>query len=298
MTISFASARGLNENFSRELMELHTLGVDGGYTQKDIEAAARCFTGWNLVQNPGSAVARQEAKVDVEFVQWPHDPKDKVVLGHTIHGSDSDEVYELLDILASHPSTARHISKQLAQRFVSDNPPLLLVDRMTKSFMDTDGDLREVMTTMLTSPEFLLEEARGAKIKSPLELVSSALRALDVEVKDPAPLQKWITEMGQPLYGKIEPTGYPNTGESWLSSANLLVRLNFALTLAAGSIPGVTVNVEHWSGKDTLEIARDILARDPSAQTIETLRKGNAAGNISAAVISGLILGSPEFQKK
>jgi uncharacterized protein (DUF1800 family) len=298
MTISFASARGLNENFSRELMELHTLGVDGGYTQQDIEAAARCFTGWNLVQNAGSAVARQEPMVDVEFVQWPHDPKDKLVLGHTIHGSGSDEVYELFDILASHPSTARHISKQLAERFVSDNPPQSLVDRMAKTFMDTDGDLREVMSTMLTSTEFLAAGAQQSKIKSPLELVSSALRALDVEIKDPASLEQWIADMGQPLYGKIEPTGYPNTGESWLSTARLLVRLNFASNLAAGKIPGITVVSDHWNGKDTLQIAREILARDPSPQTAEALRKSNAAGDTTPAFIGGLVLGSPDFQKK
>jgi uncharacterized protein (DUF1800 family) len=243
-------------------------------------------------------VARQEAKVDVEFVQWPHDPKDKVILGHTIHGSGSDEVYELLDILASHPSTARHISKQLAERFVSDNPPQSLVDRMAKTFMDTDGDLREVMSTMLTSPEFHAEGARQSKIKSPFELVSSALRVLNGEITNPTPLEQWIADMGQPLYGKIEPTGYPNTGEGWLSTARLLVRLNFASNLAAGKIPGITVDDERWNGKDTLQIAREVLSRDPSPQTVEALRKSNAAGDATPAFIGGLILGSPEFQKK
>lgn len=298
MTISFASARGLNENFSRELMELHTLGVDGGYTQKDVEAAARCFTGWNLVQTQASAVARLDAKVAVEFVQWPHDPKDKVVLGHTIPGAGADEVYELLDILASHPSTARHISLQLAQRFVSDNPPQSLVDRMAKTFRDTDGDLREVMTTMLTSPEFLSEDTQQSKIKSPFELVSSAVRALNGEIQNPAPLEQWIADMGQPLYGKIEPTGYPNTGETWLNTARLLVRLNFASTLAAGKVSGVTIDTNRWNGKDTPAIARDLLGRPLSAQTIEALQNGNVAGIVTPAYIGGLLLGSPEFQKK
>jgi uncharacterized protein (DUF1800 family) len=298
LTFSFASARGLNENFSRELMELHTLGVDGGYTQKDIEAAARCFTGWNLVQNGGSAAARLDPKVAMEFVEWPHDFNDKVVLGHTIPGSGADEVYELLDILAGHPSTARHISKQLAQRFVADNPPQSLVDRMAATFRDTDGDLRAVMTTMLTSPEFLSEGSQQSKIKSPLELVSSAVRALNGEVTDPAPLEQWIAEMGQPLYGKIEPTGYPNTGESWLSTARLLVRLDFASTLAAGKIPGLTFGGNRWNDKDTKAIARDILDRDPSPQTVEALKKGDVAGDVTPAFIGGLILGSPDFQKK
>jgi uncharacterized protein (DUF1800 family) len=169
---------------------------------------------------------------------------------------------------------------------------------MAKTFMDTDGDLREVMSTMLTSTEFLAAGAQQSKIKSPLELVSSALRALDVEIKDPASLEQWIADMGQPLYGKIEPTGYPNTGESWLSTARLLVRLNFASNLAAGKIPGITVVSDHWNGKDTLQIAREILARDPSPQTAEALRKSNAAGDTTPAFIGGLVLGSPDFQKK
>jgi uncharacterized protein (DUF1800 family) len=298
MTFSFAGARGLNENFSRELMELHTLGVDGGYTQKDVEAAARCFTGWNLVRTAASATARLEAKVAVEFVQWPHDPKDKVVLGQTIPGTGADEVYELLDILASHPPTARHISKQLAQRFVSDNPPQSLVDRMAKTFRDTDGDLREVMTTMLTSPEFFAEGAQQSKIKSPLELVSSAVRVLNGEIKDPAPLEQWIADMGQPLYGKIEPTGYPNSGETWLSTARLLVRLNFASALAAGKVSGVTIDTNRWNGKNTPAIARDLLGRPLSSQTTEALQQGNVAGIVTPAFIGGLILGSPDFQKK
>ena len=298
MIFSFASARGLNENFSRELLELHTLGVDGGYTQKDIEAAARCFTGWNLVQNAGSAAARIEPKVAMEFVEWPHDFNDKVILGHTIPGSGADEIYELLDILANHPSTAKHISKQLAQRFVSDNPPQSLVDRMAKTFTDTDGDLREVMTTMLTSPEFLTEDSRDSKIKSPLELVSSTMRALNADIKEPGPLEQWIADMGQPLYGKIEPTGYPNTGESWLSTTRLLVRLNFASSLTAGKISGVSFDSARWKGKDAAAIARDILYREPSSQTIGALQKGAVIGNVTPAFIGGLILGSPDFQKK
>jgi uncharacterized protein (DUF1800 family) len=297
-TRTFEGARGLNENFSRELMELHTLGVDGGYTQKDIEAAARCFTGWFLKTTSAGQTTHEPASIGLFFMEWPHDPKDKVVLGHTIRGSGDREVYELLDILASHSSTALHISRQLAQRFVADNPPQPLIDRMAKTFMDTDGDLRAVMTTMLTSREFLSGETALTKIKSPLELVASAMRAVDANTTDPAALEQWIADMGEPLYSKTEPTGYPNTGESWISTASLFVRLNFAANLVAGKIPGVTLDRTRWKTRDTTAIARSVLGRDPSASTVQELRDGIVTEAVTPAFIAGLILGSPEFQRK
>jgi uncharacterized protein (DUF1800 family) len=298
MTIHLGSARGLNENFSRELMELHTMGVDGGYTQKDIEAAARTFTGLSLRQTPANAASREPAKVELLFYAWAHDPKDKVVLGQTIAADGYKEVFKLLDILASHPSTARHISRRLAQRFVADNPPAALVDRMAKTFRDTDGDLREVMTTMLTSPEFLSEDTWQKKIKSPLELVASAVRAANGQITDPGALEDRIADMGQPLYAKTEPTGYPNTGETWLNTASLLARLSFATNLTSGKIPGVTIDASRWNGKDTASIARDILGRDLMPQTMEVLNKGKQSADMTPAMVSGLILGSPDFQQR
>jgi uncharacterized protein (DUF1800 family) len=298
MTVQFGNARGLNENFSRELMELHTMGVDGGYTQKDIEQAARTFTGWSLRQTPVNPSTKEPAKVEVLFSSWAHDPKDKVVLGHTIAADGYNEVHKLLDILASHPSTARHISFRLAQRFVSDNPPQALVDRVTRTFIDTGGDLGEVTRTLLTSREFLSESTWHKKIKSPLEVVVSAVRAVNGEISTPSALGDWIAEMGQPLYGKIEPNGYPNTGEGWFNTATLLARLNFATSLANGKIPGVTVDTSRWDGKETVAIAREILGRDPMPQTLEALKEGKVAGDVSPAFLGGLILGSPDFQRR
>ena len=294
----FEGARGLNENFSRELMELHTLGVNGGYNQKDIEAAARCFTGWFLKTTTANSTTHEPASIGVFFMDWPHDPKDKVILGHTIKGGGDNEVFELLEILATHPSTAQHISKQLAQRFVADEPPQSLIDRMAKTFMDTDGDLRAVMTTMLTSREFLSGDKALTKIKSPLELVISAMRAVDAGTTNPTALEQWIADMGEPLYSKIEPTGYPNTGESWISTASLFVRLNFAASLVADKIPGVALDRSRWKVNDTAAIGRSILGRELSSSTIQELREGIVADQVTPAFIAGLILGSPEFQRK
>jgi len=298
ITFSFEGARGLNENFSRELMELHTLGVDGGYTQKDIEAAARCFTGWFLKTTAANSTTHEPASIGLFFTAWPHDSNDKVILGHTIKGGGDSEVYELLDILARHPSTARHISKQLAERFIADDPPQPLIDRMAKTFTESDGDLRQVMTTMLTSSEFLSAKFAESKIKSPLELVASALRAVDANTTSPSDLEQWIADMGEPLYGKIEPTGYPNTGESWISTASLFVRLNFAASLVAGKIPGVELDGSRWKGNDTASIARSILGHDLSRSSLEELKYGLVAESVTPAFIGGLILGSPEFQRK
>jgi uncharacterized protein (DUF1800 family) len=225
--------RGLNENYGRELLELHTLGVDGGYTQKDVTEVARCFTGWTINQpQRGGAFM---------FNPRMHDNGEKTVLGVTIPAGGMQDGEKVLDIVAHHPSTAHFIAKQLAQRFVADDPPESLVDRMAQTFQKTDGDLREVIKTMLESKEFWSEGAFRSKMKSPLEMVASAVRAVNGDVDWAAPLANQLAQFGQPLYRKVEPTGYSNSSEAWVNSAGLLARMNFALQLANNRMPGVKV---------------------------------------------------------
>ena len=226
--------RGLNENYGRELMELHTLGVDGGYTQKDVTEVARCFTGWtiNQPQRGGTFV----------FNPRLHDNGEKVVLGVTIPaGGGESDGEKVLDILAHHPSTAHFISKKLAMRFVADNPPEALVDRMAQTFQRTDGDIRQVMLTMIESKEFWSVGAFKSKIKSPLEMVASAVRAINGDVNVAFPLVNQVAQLGEPLYRKLEPTGYSNSSAQWANSAGLMARMNFALNLASNKVPGVKV---------------------------------------------------------
>ncbi len=228
--------RGLNENYGRELMELHTLGVNGGYTQKDVIEVARCFSGWTIsnVQRGGTFV----------FNPRLHDKGQKVVLGITIPaGGGIEDGEEVLDILAHHPSTAHFICRELAQRFVADDPPESLVDRMAKTFLKTDGDLREVMKTMLNSKEFWSVGAYRTKIKSPLEFVAGAVRAVNGDVDYALGLANEVALLGEPLYRKVEPTGYSNASEEWANSAGLLARMNFALQLGNNKVPGVKVEV-------------------------------------------------------
>jgi uncharacterized protein (DUF1800 family) len=251
--------RGLNENYGRELMELHTLGVDGGYTQKDVTEVARCFTGWTI-QNPQRGGTFQ-------FNPRMHDNGEKTVLGVTIPaGGGIADAEKVLDIVAHHASTARFISKKLAMRFVADNPPDALVDRMAETFRKSDGDLRAVMKTMLESKEFFSEGAYRSKMKSPLELVASAVRAVNGDIDFAFPLANQVAQLGQPLYRKQEPTGYSNSSMEWMNSGGLVGRMNFALQLADNKVPGVKV--------DAAKVARP---DDPMA---------------------GIALGSPEFQKR
>ena len=235
-------AHGINENYGREVMELHTLGVDGGYTQQDVIAVARCFTGWTISQpndEAGICVRRLHARHRGESSARPHDPGGRRRAGrHAGH---------------RHPgaasSTAKFISRKLAQRFVADDPPQSLVDRMAQTFTKTDGDLRAVLQTMFASPEFFSEGAWQAKVKSPFEMVVSAVRALGGEATDTFTLAQKIAELGEPLYGKVDPNGYPETGEGWLSTANLLGRMNFATALASGQVPGVKVDSSRAGGQ-------------------------------------------------
>ena len=227
--------RGLNENYGRELLELHTLGVDGGYTQADVTEAARCFTGWTIVQpQRGGAFA---------FNQRVHDDGEKTVLGVKIaKGGGISDGEKVLDMVAHHAATARFIAKKLAMRFVADDPPASLVERMAETFRRTDGDLRAVMKTMLESKEFFSQGAYLGKLKSPLEVVASAVRAVTGEVDYAFPLANQVAQLGEPLYRKQEPTGYSNSSKEWLNSGGLLARMNFALQLADNKIPGVRVD--------------------------------------------------------
>jgi uncharacterized protein (DUF1800 family) len=226
--------RGLNENYGRELLELHTLGVDGGYTQKDVTEVARCFTGWSI--------DRPNLGGGFRFAERQHDLGEKVVLGVKISaGGGEKDGEKVLDIVARHPSTAHFISKKLAQRFVADDPPPALVERMAQTFLKTDGDIRAVIGTMLESKEFWSEGAYQSKMKSPLEVVVSAVRASNGNVDFAQALVNQVAQLGEPLYRKIEPTGYSNTSREWMNTAGLMARMNFAVQLSGNKVPGVTV---------------------------------------------------------
>lgn len=253
---SFAGKRrklGLNENYGRELLELHTLGVEGGYTQKDVTEVARCFTGWTIEQ--------PERVAGFRFNPRMHDDGEKTVLGVRIPaGGGIEDGFKVLHLLAHYPATARFISRKIAIRFVADDPPAALVNRMAATFLKKDGDLRAVLKTMFDSPEFWSRGAYRTKMKSPLEMVASSLRALNANVDFTYGLANQLNQLGEPLYRKAEPTGYSNSGQEWLNSAGLLARMNFSVALANNKVPGVKVE---------------------TAQAAE-----------------GVTLGSPEFQRK
>lgn len=302
---------GLNENYGRELMELHTLGVNGGYTQKDVTEVAKVFTGWTLKQpREGGGFFFDERR---------HEPGTKLVLGHKIKENGEKEGYEVLHILAHHPSTARFICNQIAMRFVSDNPPSALVDRMAKTFLKKNGDIREVLKTMIGSPEFWSPDTDRAKVKTPLEFVVSALRATDANVIDARPIVHEFQTLGMPLYGAQPPTGYSMKAEAWVSSSALLGRMNFALRLASGRMRGVQIappaapagqptTMDPAQALASLENA--LLEGEVSKQTHATIaarlddpaishrKLDDSARPPDVAVIEGLLLGSPEFQKR
>ncbi|MEK6278758.1 MAG: DUF1800 domain-containing protein [Acidobacteriota bacterium] len=247
--------RGINENYARELMELHTVGVDGGYTQKDVQEVARCFTGWTIFAPRGGGAAaaalmgdsgRREAGTFF-FNPRTHDEGEKVVLGQKIPaGGGIKDGLRVLDILATHPSTAKYISTKLARYFVSDNPAPALVDRAAAAFTKSKGDIRETLRAILTSPEFNSPEAYRAKIKRPFELTISSIRTLGAETNGGPQLHQWIARMGEPLYGFQTPNGYSDTAESWVNTGGLLERFNFGLALASNRIPGTRVNLERF----------------------------------------------------
>jgi uncharacterized protein (DUF1800 family) len=251
---------GINENYARELMELHTLGVDGGYTQKDVQEVARCFTGWSIHRpyaglfGGQNALRREDDGRQGQFAynDWAHDKGEKVVLGAKISGGggkeDGDKV---LRLLARHPSTARFIAAKLCRRFVSDAPPQTLIDAVARRFQDTDGDIRETMRAIVSSPQFFAPETYRAKVKTPLELVVSSLRATGAEIGDAQILVGVLNRMGMPLYGCQPPTGYPDDAERWVNAGALLARLNYGLALSGNKLPGVNVRPESAADGET-----------------------------------------------
>ncbi len=269
--------RGLNENYGRELMELHTLGVDGGYTQQDVINVARAFTGWTIDQPRQGGGFRFDPRL--------HDDREKLVLGHKIKGgggeSDGEQV---LDILAKHPSTAHFIATKLVRRFVADTPPPALVDRAAAKFRETDGDLREVVRLILTSPEFYAPEAYRAKVKTPFEFVVSAIRATGSDVTNAQPLVATVRELGMPLYMCQPPTGYSDKAEAWVNTGALLNRMNFALQLVSGRMRAV----QPGAGEVGAALGGDL-----SPATSATIAKAADPKQIAA-----LTLGSPEFQRR
>ena len=302
--------RGLNENYGRELMELHTLGVDGGYSQQDVIEVARAFTGWTI--------ENQRDNPSFYFDDRLHDPDPKRVLGKKIKGGGIKDAEQVLDLLVKDKHTAHHISLQLAQHFVSDDPPATLVARMEKTFEKSKGDIRATITTMIYSPEFWSRAAFRAKVKTPFELVASATRALGADMDQPRTMVQWVNRIGEPLYQCLTPNGYSDKGASWVSTAALLNRMNFAVDLTGNKIRGAQVDLNSLVGADITaspQLAMDrvesvFLAGQVSDATRATLDKETAdpqmlgaklnepAKQVNIGLITGLVLGSPEFQKR
>jgi uncharacterized protein (DUF1800 family) len=285
---------GLNENYGRELMELHTLGVDGGYTQKDVVEVARAFTGWTIAQPRQGGGFRFDPRM--------HDDGEKHVLGHTIKaGGGEHDGEQVLDILATHPSTARFISTKLVRRFVSDTPPPELVDRAAKRFLETKGDIREVVRTIVESPEFFSQESYRSKVKSPFEFVVSALRAESADIQGPVGLIRALQQLGMPLYQVQPPTGYADTADAWVNTGGLLNRMNFALALVQNKVQGVRIDQRDSGGTgrgDSVAAVRSqlvatLLQGNASEATLATLEKATDVPRLTA-----LVLGAPEFQRK
>ncbi|MCB1053914.1 MAG: DUF1800 domain-containing protein [Acidobacteria bacterium] len=355
---------GLNENYARELLELHTLGVDGGYDQHDVVEVARAFSGWSVVppgprgdqvfERLGSARRAGGMGFVVDglflFRADRHDAETKTVLGHTLRaGRGMEDGEEVLDLLTTQPATARHVAQKLATRFVADDPPAALVDRLAASYRSGGGDVKVMLRTLVASPEFWA--ARREKVKSPFELAASALRALDADVEQPRAVVEWVSRMGQPLYAYQAPTGYPDREEFWVNTGSLLNRMNFGLALAAGQIRGLAFDLAALAGGGEPESQskaletyvplllpqRDVgatvtllepMVRDPHlaqrvaeasspepttealAETSDDLLFGRAEDRAprrraglesppsAVAQVVGVILGSPEFQRR
>ena len=304
--------RGINENYARELMELHTLGVEGGYTQKDVQEVARCFTGWTIFQPRGGGAAvnammgeagRRNAGTFF-FNNRTHDDGEKTVLGHKIPaGGGIKDGLTVLDILARHPSTAKYIATKLVRHFVADDPPPALVDRVAAAFTKSDGDIRETLKAIFFSKEFNSTEAYRAKIKRPFELVISAIRTLGAETNGGPATHQWIARMGEPLYGFQTPNGYSYAAESWVNTGGLLERMNFGLALAGNRVQGTRVDLTRFTSGDKSqskvmdELLKTILAGEISPATRETLLKQLDQSDPVTKVV-GLILGTPEFQRQ
>jgi uncharacterized protein (DUF1800 family) len=271
----------LNENYARELMELHTLGVDGGYTEKDVREVARAFTGWTIA-NPRQGGA-------FSFDARMHDDGEKTVLGHRLEaGGGRRDAEQVLDILAGHPSTARFIAGKMARRFVADDPPAPLVERAAARFTQTRGDIREVVRTIVTSPEFLSPANHRVKVKTPLEFVAASLRATAAEMTDAMSLVQAMRDLGMPLYQCQPPTGYSDRAEAWVNAGALLNRMSFAIALTNGRLRGVSTTVALGD-----RLVNDLLAGDLTPSTRATVARASTPSQAVA-----LLLGSPEFQKR
>jgi uncharacterized protein (DUF1800 family) len=282
--------RGLNENYARELMELHTLGVDGGYTQKDVQEVARAFTGWTIA-NP-----RQGGSF--HFEPRMHDAGEKIVLGHRIAaGGGKKDGDEVLVLLAKHQSTARFIATKLVRRFIADDPPASAVERAAKRFTDTDGDIREVVRSIVTSPEFFAAAAYRAKVKSPFEFVVSAVRATGTVAGNGPGLVQAIRNLGMPLYGCQPPTGYADKAEAWVNAGALLNRMNFAVSLTSlrqrGQGALARADAQTAPAAAAAAVVRSSLAGELSESTASTVAKAATEAQALA-----LVLGSPEFQRR
>jgi uncharacterized protein (DUF1800 family) len=304
---------GLNENYARELLELHTLGVDGGYTQEDVREVARAFTGWTI----------DRPNENGRFIFRPrlHDRGPKVVLGRRLTASGQGEGEAVLSLLAGHPATARFIATKLVRRFVADDPHPALVDRVATAYRDTDGDIRAMLRTLLTAPEFEASSVRAAKTKKPFEFVMSAARAVDarVDARGGYELARAATLIGEGLYGAQAPTGYPDRAEAWVSAGSLLARLNFAQALAHGRVAGVTVDVDGLVAGAARHVPAEVLERllgrvvlggvsvetravlaaqlsDPRVTRLTT--DDRVPADTDVATLLALVLGSPEFQRR
>jgi uncharacterized protein (DUF1800 family) len=283
--------KGLNENYARELLELHTLGVDGGYTQQDVMALARILTGWGIQPLNFKPTGNSQDVTDRQgflFESKRHDFSDKVFLGKTIKGSGIAEGEQVLDLLARHPSTARHLSYKLAQYFVADRPPASLVDKLAKSFLESEGDLRVVMKTLFAAGEFSDPQYYNAKFKTPYQYLVSGIRATDIPVNNQ--INSWLrirailNDLGMPIYGCISPDGYKNTEEAWLNPDAMLRRISLAKSLAGGLFAKAKpVDVQQL---------RQTLGDNFSAQTKQVI--ADSPPKLQAA----LILGSPELMKR
>jgi uncharacterized protein (DUF1800 family) len=266
---------GLNENYGRELLELHTLGVDGGYTQQDVINVARAFTGWTIKPpaQGGGFIFRPQV----------HDAGEKIVLGHKLAaGRGMEDAKDVLDILARSPVTARFISFKLARRFVSDSPSKALVDHAAQVYLRTDGDIREVLRAIITSPEFFSQQAFRSKVKSPFEVVVSAMRALNAAPDSTPRVALVIAFLGQPIFGHQAPNGWPETGASWMNTGAILNRINFGMAVAAGRLPGV--NIRALPAVDTIRSA----PRDRQVDVVvATILNGMASPDTRAVLMSG-----------
>jgi len=298
---------GVNENYARELMELHTLGVDGGYTQKDVQEVARCLTGWgvdNFVVSPAFA-----------FHADQHDAGEKTVLGvRIVGGRGIEDGEQVLEILARHPSTAHFIAKKLVTHFVSDSPPAALVDRVAQTYLRTDGDIREVMRTIIESPEFNSGAAYRAKVKTPFELVASILRVMDAAPDTTQRSVQIVARLGQPIFGRATPDGWPDRGEAWMNTGALLNRVNLGAQAGESQMPNVAV--ARWAANRQLASAspdetvdaviRATLAGDPSPATREVLLgvsrpSATATPQQRLAYVASLVsvaIGSSDFQRR